>query len=374
MIFRSMPIHPDWLPAYEESLRAVEKQIALASGWLLLGVMVVYQLSHSFRNVYGTVHVVETVFRTLVLLPALLTVISHYTKKPDLEPCVLIRAMALAVMTSALSLFIVHALYSPATLYQMSNVLVIAFFGVSILSLRGLRQWWVFFGVPLLLFFAAMPAFGLSITANIPFLFEPLVMVFLGLTVSVKLSQLRRSEFLARQQLKSLASTDQLTGLLNRHAVHSSLNQLAARNARHGHPFSLILGDLDKFKRVNDSYGHNVGDGVLKEAAHRLQNHVRTDDIVCRWGGEELLIVLPDTGLDSALAVAQKLRTAIGNAAIVIEGTTIEQTISLGVATYRDGENIDSTITRADSGLYLAKQGGRNRVMSVEPGAEIIQT
>ncbi|MCL1478183.1 MULTISPECIES: GGDEF domain-containing protein [unclassified Marinobacter] len=205
----------------------------------------------------------------------------------------------------------------------------------------------------------------------IPFLFDPLVMIFVGMVVSGSLSQLRRSEFLTRQQLKSLASTDQLTGLLNRHAIHMSLEQLVARYARHGHSFSLILGDLDKFKRVNDSYGHNVGDGVLIETASRLQDHVRAGDIVCRWGGEELLVVLPDTELDSALAVAEKLRCALGGVPMAVGGHSIEQTISFGVACYSNGEQIDTTIMRADSALYLAKQGGRNRVVSVEPGADV---
>ncbi|UQG62521.1 GGDEF domain-containing protein [Marinobacter sp. M3C] len=196
-------------------------------------------------------------------------------------------------------------------------------------------------------------------------------MIFVGMVVSGSLSQLRRSEFLTRQQLKSLASTDQLTGLLNRHAIHMSLEQLVARYARHGHPFSLVLGDLDKFKRVNDSYGHNVGDGVLIETASRLQDHVRAGDIVCRWGGEELLVVLPDTELGSALAVAEKLRCAIGGTPMAVGGHSIEQTISFGVACYSNGEQIDTTIMPADSALYLAKQSGRNRVMSVEPGADV---
>jgi diguanylate cyclase (GGDEF)-like protein len=327
---------------------------------------VIYQVNPDQRGIHGNVHIIETLLRAPVLLVALFTLFAHYVKKPKVDSGLLLRVIALSVMGLSLSLFVVHATYSPDTLYQMSNVLMIGFFGVSILSVRGLEQWWILFVIPLMLFFAALAIMGLEFKQLIPFLFDPLVMIFVGMVVSGSLSQLRRSEFLTRQQLKSLASTDQLTGLLNRHAIHTSLEQLVARHARHGHPFSLILGDLDKFKRVNDNYGHNVGDEVLIETAQRLTNHVRTGDIVCRWGGEELLVLLPDTELDNALAVAEKLRIAVGDPAMTLGSVTIQQTISFGVACYRGGEHIDATIMRADSGLYLAKQSGRNRVESSE--------
>ena len=366
MIFRRTLIPLQWQSAYDDFLHQVEKQIALVSGWLITVILVIYQINPDQRGIDGNVHVIETLLRAPVLLVALFTLFVHYTKKPKVNPGLLLRVIALSVMGLSLSLFVVHALYSPDTLYQMSNVLMIGFFGVSILSVRGLEQWWMFFVIPLTLFFAALAIMGLEFKQLLPFLFDPLVMIFVGIVVSGSLSQLRRSEFLIRQQLKSLASTDQLTGLLNRHAIHISLEQMVARHARHGHPFSLILGDLDMFKRVNDNYGHYVGDEVLIETAQRLKNHVRAGDIVCRWGGEELLVLLPDTELDNALAVAEKLRIAVGGPAMTVGSVTIQQTISFGVACYRGGEHIDATIMRADSGLYLAKQNGRNRVESVE--------
>ena len=369
MIFRRTLIPLQWQSAYDGFLHQVEKQLALIAGWLITVILVIYQMNPDQRGIHENVHVIETLLRAPVLLLALFTLFVHYTKKPKVDPGLLLRVIALSVMGLSLSLFVVHATYSPDTLYQMSNVLMLGFFGVSILSVRGLEQWWMLFVIPLTLFFAALAIMGLEFKQLIPFLFDPLVMIFLGMVASGSLSQLRRSEFLTRQQLKSLASTDQLTGLLNRHAVHTSLEQLVARYARHGHPFSLILGDLDKFKRVNDNYGHNVGDEVLIETAIRLQDHVRAGDIVCRWGGEELLVVLPDTELNSALAVAEKLRCAVGEAPIAAGGHNIEQTISFGATCYYNGEHIDATIMRADSALYLAKQGGRNRVVSVKPGA-----
>ncbi|MBQ0764267.1 GGDEF domain-containing protein [Marinobacter psychrophilus] len=369
MIFHRTPIPPKWQSTYEDFLCQVEKQIALVAGWLITVILVIYQVNQNQRGIDGNIHIIETLLRAPVMLVALFTLFVHYTKKPKVDPGLLLRVIALSVMGLSLSLFVAHALYSPDTLYQMSNVLMIGFFGVSMLSVRGLEQWWTLFIIPLMLFFAALVIVDLKFKQLLPFLFDPLVMIFVGMVVSRSLTQLRRSEFLTRQQLKSLALTDQLTGLLNRHAIHTSLEQLVARYARHGHPFSLILGDLDKFKRVNDSYGHNVGDDVLIETANRLQDHVRAGDIVCRWGGEELLVVLPDTELDSALAVAEKLRCAVGEAPMAAGGHSIKQTISFGVTCYHNDEHIDTTIMRADSALYLAKEGGRNRAASVEPGA-----
>jgi two-component system cell cycle response regulator len=369
VIFHRTPIPPKWQSTYEDFLCQVEKQIALVAGWLITVILVIYQVNQNQRGIDGNIHIIETLLRAPVMLVALFTLFVHYTKKPKVDPGLLLRVIALSVMGLSLSLFVAHALYSPDTLYQMSNVLMIGFFGVSMLSVRGLEQWWTLFIIPLMLFFAALVIVDLEFKQLLPFLFDPLVMIFVGMVVSRSLTQLRRSEFLTRQQLKSLALTDQLTGLLNRHAIHTSLEQLVARYARHGHPFSLILGDLDKFKRVNDSYGHNVGDDVLIETANRLQDHVRAGDIVCRWGGEELLVVLPDTELDSALAVAEKLRCAVGETPMAAGGQSIKQTISFGVTGYHNGEHIDTTIMRADSALYLAKEGGRNRAASVEPGA-----
>jgi len=282
VVFRRTPIPPQWQSAYDGFLRQVEKQLALISGWLITVILMIYQINSYQRGIDENVHVIETLLRAPVMLVALFTLFVHYTKKPKVDPGLLLRVIALSVMGLSLSLFVMHALYSPDTLYQMSNVLMIGFFGVSILSVRGLEQWWTLFVIPLMLFFAALAIVDLEFKQLLPFLFDPLVMMFVGMVVSRSLSQLRRSEFLTRQQLKSLASTDQLTGLLNRHAIHTSLEQLVARYARHGHPFSLILGDLDKFKRVNDSYGHNVADEVLIETANRLQDHVRAGDILGR--------------------------------------------------------------------------------------------
>jgi hypothetical protein len=155
VVFRRTPIPPQWQSEYEGFLCQVEKQIALVAGWLITVILVIYQVNQDQRGIDGNIHIIETLLRAPVMLVALFTLFVHYTKKPKVDPGLLLRVIALSVMGLSLSLFVVHALYSPDTLYQMSNVLMIGFFGVSMLSVRGLEQWWTLFVIPLMLFFAA---------------------------------------------------------------------------------------------------------------------------------------------------------------------------------------------------------------------------
>ncbi|WP_216699370.1 sensor domain-containing diguanylate cyclase [Actinotalea ferrariae] len=157
--------------------------------------------------------------------------------------------------------------------------------------------------------------------------------------------------------LQAIASTDSLTGLLTRRAGQEALD--AAQAA--GREYSVLLGDVDHFKLVNDNHGHQVGDVVLQRVAATVQAAVRSDDVAVRWGGEEVLVLLPGTGNAAALALAERLRAAI--AARTQPGVG-QVTISIGVATGSPGEPADDVVARADTALYAAKRGGRDRVMT----------
>jgi diguanylate cyclase (GGDEF)-like protein len=127
---------------------------------------------------------------------------------------------------------------------------------------------------------------------------------------------------------------------------------------RHGHPLSIAVLDLDHFKRVNDRHGHKTGDQVLVAAAHALGTNLRAEDQLGRLGGEEFLVLLPDTDVEAAAHVAEKLRAAVACAP-----TTVPVTVSIGLATW-DGEATDDLLHRADEALYAAKDAGRDRVMA----------
>jgi polar amino acid transport system substrate-binding protein len=161
------------------------------------------------------------------------------------------------------------------------------------------------------------------------------------------------------QALERLSVTDSLTRLSNRRELDEVLNRSVELSRRTARPLALIMLDLDHFKVTNDSYGHQVGDQVLRQVAALIREQCRSTDLPGRWGGEEFLIVCPETELGAALVLAERLR-------VRIEAYRFDQvqhqTISLGLADFTAGDTPDSLLGRADAALYAAKRLGRNRV------------
>ncbi|MES2296251.1 MAG: diguanylate cyclase [Pseudomonadota bacterium] len=164
--------------------------------------------------------------------------------------------------------------------------------------------------------------------------------------------------------LQTLSITDRLTGLFNRLRLDQVLEHEAARCERLGGDFALILLDIDKFKSVNDTHGHQVGDQVLMAMAQVLRRCTRELDIVGRWGGEEFLVVASGTDGEGARALAEKLREAVAEHDFPVVGS---KSASFGVAAFRAGDSIEGMMARADAALYRAKEGGRNRVECAHP-------
>ena len=171
------------------------------------------------------------------------------------------------------------------------------------------------------------------------------------------------------QQHLSMALTDGLTGLHNRRYLESQLDGIAKRADEGGHGLSLVLIDLDHFKRVNDTYGHAAGDEVLKTIARRLLRNVRGFDTAARFGGEEFVIAMPDTPIDVAFTVADRIRVKISEDPITLpDGSQLSVTLSAGVAeSVEPGETPEDLIARADKALYMAKHDGRDRVVRADP-------
>jgi two-component system, cell cycle response regulator len=164
-----------------------------------------------------------------------------------------------------------------------------------------------------------------------------------------------------------MAITDALTGLHNRRYMESHLGTLAEQASHRGKPLALMMLDIDYFKSINDNYGHDAGDDVLREFAVRIRKSIRGIDLACRYGGEEFVIVMPETDLHVAGMVAERLRRSIAGEPFAIHKGTkhIEVTISIGISTLeRKGEAIADVLKRADTALYRAKHDGRNRVVA----------
>ncbi|MCF6249321.1 MAG: GGDEF domain-containing protein, partial [Desulfobacula sp.] len=163
------------------------------------------------------------------------------------------------------------------------------------------------------------------------------------------------------------AQTDNLTNLINRRGLEKKFELERIRARQNAAPFSIIFIDIDHFKKVNDTFGHLVGDSLLKSIAKLLQSQLRKNDIAARFGGEEFLILLPETGIEGAKAVGQKIRGALSTKEWKIKDTGKSMgkvTVSMGIALYKFNESEKALIKRADDALYLAKQNGRDKIVS----------
>jgi two-component system cell cycle response regulator len=184
-------------------------------------------------------------------------------------------------------------------------------------------------------------------------------------------TQIRRKRFQERlrenyERNISLALTDSLTGLHNRRYLNMHLAALAERASKSGKPLAALMVDIDRFKLVNDTYGHAVGDELLRAVANRLSQHLRGFDTVARWGGEEFVIVMPETDGAVAASVADRLRRKVAGARVAVSAPVAELavTVSIGVAATGPGVNSPEDLLRAaDAALYEAKRTGRNRVV-----------
>jgi two-component system, cell cycle response regulator len=164
-----------------------------------------------------------------------------------------------------------------------------------------------------------------------------------------------------------LAVTDQLTGLHNRRYMEGQLEALVNRSARGGEPVGALLIDLDHFKQINDNFGHDVGDEVLREFALRLATNVRAVDLPCRYGGEEFVVIMPDTSLASAERIAERIRLHVAGSPFRVDGgkELLSVTISIGVAaTVGADDKPAALLKRADAAVYEAKAAGRNKVVA----------
>jgi two-component system cell cycle response regulator len=166
-------------------------------------------------------------------------------------------------------------------------------------------------------------------------------------------------------QTIEMAVTDGLTGLHNRRYLDNHLKTLFERAMARRRPLSLMITDLDRFKSVNDTYGHDGGDEVLREFAKRLRKNVRGIDLACRFGGEEFVVVMPDTEAMVAEKVAERVRAEIAGSPFVVNGISVPVTVSVGVSSLKRGvDSATELLKRADVALYEAKSGGRNRVVA----------
>ncbi|TVQ41911.1 MAG: GGDEF domain-containing protein [Wenzhouxiangella sp.] len=274
----------------------------------------------------------------------------------------MLRLLALSVMAMMFGLFSMNWMAGTDDIERMIRGVILCTFAVTLFSLRGSRELIVFFGLPLLVMLAVMKIHGQPILSVLGALFDPLMMFLIAVLAAEMLYRTWLSAFIANQKLAERAATDPLTGLSNRRSIEPQLAGETASANRHDSTFSILMADLDHFKHVNDTYGHDIGDEVLREVARRMRAMLRTEDRAVRWGGEEFMVLLTDTSMEQASVVAEKLRRTIAEESIECNGLDISITISIGVAEHCGEHDALDIIRRADRALYRAKHEGRNRV------------
>lgn len=163
-------------------------------------------------------------------------------------------------------------------------------------------------------------------------------------------------------QLMEQAITDSLTGMVNHDTIFNELDLVLKRAKQHNTPVCVVMADLDHFKKVNDTYGHQAGDTVLKVVAQRIKSSLRDFDIVGRYGGEEFMLVLQNTSVDVAKKVAERIRLRIADLPINLPTVILDATVSMGIAEAKAEDTVESLVERADQSLYQSKHNGRNRV------------
>lgn len=197
----------------------------------------------------------------------------------------------------------------------------------------------------------------------------PVLWFYLVLTIAINALAIGNALTRLVQKIRLLADKDMLTGLWNRRSAEDSLSQLHHKWLRNGEGYAVVLLDLDHFKQINDKFGHHAGDAALRQASLVMTNALRESDVLCRFGGEEFLVILPGASLKQAHQVAEKLRGSLSARAMRWEEKDVPLSASFGCAAILPGMNVSQLISAADHAMYQAKAAGRNRVMDSIMGA-----
>lgn len=268
----------------------------------------------------------------------------------------------------ALTMLSVTLFYTAATLILHSGIAEVPLVGYTVLPLMAIALMGLFPAT--LLYSVAVIAMIFAFYVGLEYWLGTLnslqtLNVLWTLTAAAGVALwIESGQLLMMLRLYRESTRDPLTGLINRRVLMKQLLAEVEMQQESGRCFSLLMIDLDRFKRVNDEYGHLTGDLVLKTSAQMMASELRSTDVIARFGGEEFVAILPGQNAKEAIPVAERIRQSLANTPITTSaGTTIKISASIGVTEYESGERIEHTLNRVDESLYLAKQSGRNQVI-----------
>lgn len=349
-------------PDHDGELQAVRATTCTAAALTLIVVLVYQLIDILVIRTPTELQWAHAGWRTPAVLAAVMGLIGWLTGQRTPVLRLLLRLLAASVMLMMFGMFAVDALHASGNPERMARGIIMATFAVSLLSLQGGREVLLLFAIPLLGCLGWLAIRGADLLEALVLLTDPFMMLVIAMIAAELFQRVRRQQLALQRELRELASIDALTGLHNRRELERRIDREISHSRRHGQPLSVVIGDLDHFKRVNDQFGHAVGDDVLRSVGERMRQNLRAEDLAVRWGGEEFLLLLPATDLEQAAQVAEKIRAAIASHPIACSGRGIPVTISLGVAELSDHEDVSELVRRADDAMYRAKAEGRDRV------------
>jgi diguanylate cyclase len=347
-----------------------KRQVRSSQSLLALAVYIAFAGLQHAEVLLGLIDPAESALLSLFYLGSsvlfFVAVRSGLSERWPSDPSLTVPQMVLGFVAAAGS----YAITGPARGAVMTLMLLVLVFGMFALRPNQARALALFvFG----LLSAVMLWKSRSDPARYPPVVEAIHFVFTGIvaigiaTLSVRMSNLRarlseqkHALTEALEQIRLLATRDELTGLVNRRHMQAQLATERARQQRSGQPISLALIDIDLFKRINDQHGHAAGDTVLKTFAQAAQAGLRASDVLARWGGEEFLLMLPDTAPEAALPCVERVRASLARAGFDEVAPGLVVTFSAGIARCAPGDVLDAVIERADQAMYRAKTAGRN--------------
>lgn len=364
-LFESPYIRPEWKAAFAEYQRQVARRFSFVGAWLALLIVPAFQLVDVWADeATGRLWWDHLAWRLPPVVIAVVILFFHFTQRQGWWTRTLLLLLALSIMFMMVGLFGTHLALGTEAMHLMIKGLIMTTAAVAILATAGLRDLALIYGLPYFALALVLHRIGVGWFEGITLLMHPLMMAVVGCAMAEVYFRIRVDNFNVRQELAYHAATDALTGLPNRRAMEWQLAAEHARSQRHHRHYGVIMADIDRFKLVNDTHGHDVGDEVLRLLADRMTSAVRTEDEVGRWGGEEFMILLPDTDQEDVMVVAEKIRQRVAEEAFPTSVGELAVTISLGVAVYDGEEEYIAVVKRSDVALYQAKNNGRNRCES----------
>lgn len=331
-------------------LKSFSKSIAEIE-WLLLILVILYYVSPDAQIVNPDGMIVSLFAFTFFILA--FHYCNFYTRqyrwKLAIETWIMIAFISWTILqtggvnSSLLNLYLLVIIVSAMTLGKM----------ITLLEIGLIASFYIYLATPLY----SVASFSLIDFSRIMTLFSPFLLIAYITTM------LAADVHYGRQMFKSLSETDEMTGLLNKRSFNLALIKAAKVAARYSHPMSMMMIDADNLKSVNDKHGHKAGDRLIIMLSEIIQDCLRASDVIARYGGDEFVILLPQTTAEKAVEAGNRIRMAVENASFDAEGCRVSSTVSIGIASCpEDTVNINKLLEKADKSLYESKQAGRNQV------------